>query len=106
MNKTQYVVYWTSNGSTSNSIKLDDLGQALKYTEALRKEAAKNNYSFITMVSENVNLVGQQGVLGVEDGILPDGNKYEYTKRDALSQRLKADPPIGTDNVEVILDDE
>lgn len=73
---------------------------ALSITERFRKEG----FTFVTMVSENPNMVGKPGVAGVKDGKLPDGSKYEYTKKDALSQRSKL-PPVSTDNIEVDLDD-
>ena len=76
------------------------LNGALSITERFRKEGM----TFVTMVSENPNHVGKSGVAGVVDGKLPDGSKYEYTKRDALSQRTKA-PPVSTDNLIVDLDD-
>lgn len=105
MNKTKYTVYWTYKGNIPNSVCLDNLTDALKFTEELRKESKEKNYSFITMCSENVDLVGKPGTAGVENGKLPTGETYTYTKGDALSQRTKK-PAVGTDFIEVNLDDE
>lgn len=105
MNKTQYTVYWTSNKKHAHSLRMDSLTDALAYTEKLRREAAENNYSFITMCSENVDQVGKLGATGVEKGKLPNGDAYTYTKGDALSQRTRK-PAVGTDFIEVNIDDE
>ena len=37
--------------------------------------------SFVTMVSEDPNSVGKPGVDSVIDGVLPDGNIYEWKMR-------------------------
>lgn len=105
MLKTKYTIYWTYKGSIPNSVCLENLNDALKFTEDLRRDAKEKNFSFITMCSENVDHIGKLGAAGVEDGKLPTGEAYTYTKGDALSQRTKK-PAVGADFIEVNLDDE
>ena len=96
-----FKVYYTDPADNKcYSWDCSDLKDALYITESFRSKGM----TFVTMVSENPNLVGKAGVAGVVDGTLPNGEKYEYTKRDALSQRTKL-PPVSTDNIEVELDD-
>jgi hypothetical protein len=95
-------VYYTDvNGIVGyDTFDSDKMTDALKYMETLRKEG----HYFVVMASENPHLVGKAGVAGVVNGTLPNGEKYEYTKRDALSQRTKLSP-VSTDNLIVNLDD-
>lgn len=97
---TVYRIYYT-DPVDNKAYAWDEktLTGALSITERFRKEGM----TFVTMVSENTDLVGKQGVVGVENGKLPNGEKYEYTKRDALSQRTKINL---TDEVVVNIDDE
>lgn len=71
-----YKVYWTDN-NTSNGIYTTTLKGALRISEEKRKAG----YTFVTMVSEDPNVVGPQGVDGIENGLLPDGNMYTWKKR-------------------------
>jgi hypothetical protein len=61
--------------------------------------------TFVTMVSENPNNVGKKGVSSVVDGMLPDGSKYDWTKKDRVGAAFKSPPPVSTDNLVVDLDD-
>lgn len=80
-----------------------NLTDALREVERLRKDGHK----FVTMVSESSDMVGQAGAAGVKDGKLPSGEDYTYRKGDALSQRTKVyAPTVGTDAIEVELDEE
>ncbi len=72
-----YKVYWTDNNNTSNGIYTTTLQGALRISEEKRKAG----YTFVTMVSEDPNVVGPQGVDSVENGLLPDGNMYTWKKR-------------------------
>lgn len=105
MTKTKYTVYWTYKKQHPNSLCMDSLTDALAWAEQLRREAKEKEFSFITMCSENVDLIGETGSAGVENGKLPNGETYTYTKGDALSQRTKK-PAVGTDFIEVNIDDE
>lgn len=106
MNNTTYTVYWMFDSIRPNAVQMTNLTEALQFVETLRKESVNRKASAITMCSENTNQVGKMGASGVVDGKLPNGEVYTYTKRDALSQRSKIDAPVGTDFVEVQLDDE
>lgn len=74
-----YKIYFTNENGEARSYNEEYLAIALKVAEILRQD--KKRYSFVTMVSENPNCVGKQGVDSVIDGKLPDGNNYEWMKR-------------------------
>jgi len=71
-----FKVYWTEDSLARSEI-FEDLNEALKCSKVCRD----NGYTFVTLVSENLNCVGKQGVDSVVDGKLPDGNDYEWKKR-------------------------
>ena len=96
---TVYRIYYTDPDTDFPHAKtVGDLNEALRTSELLRKDGFK----FVTMVSEHSNMVGQTGVQSVQNGKLPNGDAYVYTKKDALSQRTKN----LTDDTVVKLDDE
>ena len=72
-----YKVYWMSEEDTAVYQDFEDLASALQHSKYLRDVGR----SFVTMVSENPNCVGKQGVDSVVDGKLPDGTNYEWKKR-------------------------
>jgi hypothetical protein len=72
-----YKVYWTGSHQQPCSEDFDDLGQALKHAQQMRECLM----SFVTIVSEDPNSVGKPGVDSVIDGVLPDGNIYEWKMR-------------------------
>ena len=72
-----YKVYFTSLDDEICAQEFDELIDALKFSEMVRKQKCR----FVTMVSENANVVGESGVDAVENGLLPDGSKYEWMKR-------------------------
>jgi hypothetical protein len=97
-----FKVYWTNpdnNGAYGEDFA--DLSEALKECEMLRQSGR----TFVTMVSENPNNVGKKGVAGVVDGMLPDGSKYDWTKKDRVGAAFKSPPPVSTDNLVVDLDE-
>jgi hypothetical protein len=73
-----YKVYFTNEYGDARSYDEEDLVEALRMCEVLRKQ---QRYSFITMVSENPDSIGKAGVDSVTDGRLPDGSTYEWMKR-------------------------
>jgi hypothetical protein len=73
-----YKIYFTNEYGEARSYDEPTLSEALKTVEGLRRQT---RYKFITMVSENPDCVGKQGVDSVVDGKLPDGNDYEWKKR-------------------------
>lgn len=81
-----YKIYWTNPDSNDAfSGDFEDLTKALKECEMLRQEGR----TFVTMVSENPNNVGKAGAVGVVDGKLPDGTKYEWSKKDRVGAAFK-----------------
>ena len=72
-------VYWTEGDRPDQPCmaNFDELKQALDYAQMLRS----CGYDFVTMCSEDPNSVGRPGVDAVVDGVLPDGEAYEWMKR-------------------------
>ena len=86
-----FMVYWAeySGGGLTPAMWFfteSEMNNALKYMDELRK---KDHIQFVTMVAQTSNLVGPQGATVIKNGVLPNGDEYVYTKRDALSQRTK-----------------
>ena len=74
---TIFKVYWTEDFDKAYSANFDNLSDALRATETLRKK----NLKFVTMVSEDTGNIGKPGVDSVQDGRTPDGVEYSWTKR-------------------------
>jgi len=72
-----YKVYWTDTQNQPCAQEFSDLTLALAHAKFVRDLGR----TFVTMVSEDPNVVGPQGVDSVENGMLPDGNKYTWKKR-------------------------
>lgn len=67
-------------GGYPGAVEIDDLGEALRLMEELRKIPG---YRAVTFCSENADQVGKPGVDTIKNGILPDGQEYVYkTGRD------------------------
>lgn len=81
-----YKIYWTNPDSNdAYSADFKDLTKALKECEMLRQEGR----TFVTMVSENPNHVGKPGAVGVEDGRMPDGTLYDWSKKDRVGAAFR-----------------
>jgi hypothetical protein len=78
MQTTTYKVYWTYKDIHPNSNTLTVLTDALARVKELRDNPADN--TFVTMVSEDTNRVGADGVDEVKDGKTPDGVPYTWNK--------------------------
>ncbi len=76
MKETIYKVYWTDADGEAKFIDFHKLDYALRGAASLREQGFK----FITMVCENVDQVGQNGVDEVKDGKTPDGEDYTWSK--------------------------
>lgn len=63
----------------------EELIKALKLTEFLRKQGMR----FVSMVSENKDVIGKPGADSVANGLLPDGNEYMWKKRRDRIRRVK-----------------
>jgi hypothetical protein len=73
-----YKIYFTNEYGEARSYNEDTLESALATVSGLRNQS---RYSFVTMVSENPNSVGKPGVDSIEDGRLPSGEDYTWSKR-------------------------
>jgi hypothetical protein len=72
-----YKVYYTGSDNKPYANDFMDMGEALKHTHYLRNAGM----NFVVMSAENPNSVGKPGVDSVIDGVLPDGNIYEWKMR-------------------------
>jgi len=73
-----YKIYWTDPiGNDCHSEDFEDLATALK-ASAFHRSVGRR---FVTMVSENPDVVGKPGVDGIVDGKLPTGETYDWKKR-------------------------
>lgn len=73
-----FKVYYTNEYGEARSYNEETLSGALATAEGLRKNTRN---SFVTMTSENPNSVGKPGVDNVADGVLPNGDVYEWKMR-------------------------
>lgn len=71
-----FKVYW-SNNSVPQSYDAAEIVEALNFAESLRKNEAN---SFVTIASENPDMVGKPGVSGIQNGKLPNGERYDWNK--------------------------
>lgn len=70
------VVYGLKNGNAEASRFQDtELGAALKKSTEMRK-----THTHVSISSEPGEMVGGFGVDSVENGTLPDGHRYEWSK--------------------------
>jgi hypothetical protein len=72
-----YKVYWTDEVGDACFQNFKDISTALNWAKFLRD----SGHTFVTIVSENTNVVGKAGVDSVENGLLPNGDKYTWKKR-------------------------
>lgn len=72
-----FKVYWTDTNSQPQSEDFVIMTEALSLAESLRRKG----YKFVTMASENPDSIGRAGVDEIRNGVLPDGNTYEWRKR-------------------------
>jgi hypothetical protein len=72
-----YKIYWTDSQGLACSQDFEILTDALAHSKHLRDIGR----TFVTMVSENPNVVGKPGVDTVIDGKLPNGEAYTWMKR-------------------------
>lgn len=72
-----YKVYWTATDGQACSEDYVEMVEALNQANHLRTIGR----SYVAMVSENLNQVGQMGVDSVEAGRLPNGEAYTWKMR-------------------------
>ena len=73
-----YKIYYTNEYGEARSYDEEQLENALKIAEGLRRNTRN---SFITMTAHNPNQVGSMGVDSVVDGRLPSGEEYTWKMR-------------------------
>ena len=71
-----FKIYWTDKNNQAHGEEAAEIVQALQITKGKRDAG----YSFVTMVSENTQHVGKQGVDTIIDGKTPDGHDYDWSK--------------------------
>lgn len=85
-----YKVYWTEQQpistveSTNHGLVFgtSEMDQALSLMSNLRQRKRDGeNISYISMVSEHPDVVGEAGVDEVRNGWCPDGTEYTWKKR-------------------------
>lgn len=77
------VVYGMKNGVPDAHVFSDsELNVALNCSAVLRKTHAN-----VCLSSEPTGMVGDFGVTSVEDGVLPDGHRYEWSKAHRAGMR-------------------
>jgi hypothetical protein len=76
--KTTYKIYYTEDDVCKSVTEVD---MSVKVCEQLRSNRRNGtNITHITMVSENVDLVGEQGVDSIVDGKTSSGEIYDWKK--------------------------
>lgn len=89
-----YMVFWVESHHTDSlapalvkepqckEFPTSEMTAALKYCEELRTRRRNGApISFVTLVSEHPDMVGEAGASAVVDGKLPDGSDYTWKKR-------------------------
>lgn len=66
----------SADGPRAQFFNDTDLTAALKISSELRK----TGHSHVSISSEPGEMVGEFGVADIVDGLLPDGQRYEWTK--------------------------
>jgi len=72
-----FKVYWTDREGKPDAEEFADLTQALKVSHSLRNDG----FEHVVMSSQVTNSVGRPGVDSVIDGVLPNGDIYEWKMR-------------------------
>lgn len=72
-----FKVYWTDKDGKPGAEEFSDLTQALKVSHSLRNDG----FEHVVLSSQVTNSVGKPGVDSIIDGVLPDGNIYEWKMR-------------------------
>lgn len=70
-------IYWTDRTGREHSLFRTKLGEALN----VAKDARDAGGTFVVIATENPDQVGKMGVDSIKEGVLPDGNTYDWKKR-------------------------
>lgn len=68
-----YKVTWFGMSGVEKFLMFPDLDSAMKFSKGLG--------TFVNITSGDFEIVGKFGVDSVKQGVLPDGNPYQWTKR-------------------------
>jgi hypothetical protein len=82
-----FKIYWTDLSGQVVGQETPDLTLALQIAKNQRDAGS----TFVTMVSENPQHVGKQGVDTIVDGKTPDGQAYEWSKAGRAGMPRKSD---------------
>jgi hypothetical protein len=85
-----FKIYWTDPNDQICGESTPDLTQALQIAKSQREAGC----TFVTMVSENPQHVGKQGVDTIVDGKTPDGQDYDWSKAGRAGKPKKNDRVI------------
>jgi hypothetical protein len=85
-----FKIYWTDHQALVRGEETPDIVLALQIAKRERDAGS----SFVTMVSENPQHVGKQGVDTIVDGKTPDGHDYEWSKAGRAGKPKKNDQII------------
>lgn len=102
---TVFKIYYTHpENPAAQFVDCNNLSDALQMSETLRKKGM----IFVTIVSENTDLVGKMGVDSIVDGKTPDGEVYDWSKAGRAGKVKRSERTMsalqGTDNIEVPLE--
>jgi hypothetical protein len=87
-----FKIYWTDPDDQIKGEATPDLTLALQIAKNQRDAGC----TFVTMVSENPQHVGKQGVDTIVDGKTPDGQDYDWSKAGRAGKPKKNDRVITT----------
>lgn len=82
-----FKIYWTDENNQVHGQEATEIVPALQ----IAKDKRDAGYSFVTMVSENTQHVGKQGVDTIVDGKTPDGHDYDWSKAGRAGRPRKND---------------
>jgi hypothetical protein len=85
-----FKIYWTDEHNAVHGLETTELVQALQITKDKRDAGC----TFVTMVSENPQHVGKQGVDTIVDGKTPDGHDYDWSKAGRAGKPRRNDKVI------------
>jgi hypothetical protein len=85
-----FKIYWTDLRGQVVGQETPDLTLALQ----VAKDKRDAGCTFVTMVSENPQHVGKQGVDSISDGKTPDGQVYDWSKAGRAGKPKKTDRVI------------
>ena len=79
------VVFYLEDGLEPKCVKFTDTELSLALTKAAQ---LRIHHKHVTISSEPSDLVGAMGVSAVENGTLPDGHRYEWSKAHRAGMKI------------------